>query len=428
MTEELKTQAPTDMKRLSFFGYLLIIITLGIFFTWAVFSRLDSGAIATGEIIPSGKVLTIQHKEGGVIKHIFVKDGDFVKKNDILLELDNINEKSELQIGQIDKNSLEYLIERLEAEKNGDANYDNKSVTLNENTHMQYQLYTARKEKQKKDKEILEKRISQTQEEILGYQSEISSLEQMLISAKETNEMNTKLYQDRYIDKRRVLESHNNMIDLEGKLGKKNAQISQAQEKIVETQLQIKQLKNQWKNDLLEQLKQAKDQLAITNEKIKIVLDKLSRSSIKAPRDGKINALKFNTIGGVIRASEEILEIVPENEKLIVEGKLKPDDIDVVHPGLNAYVRISAYKQRTHNAVKGQVTEVSANTFKDSQTGLSYYKFKIEIDPKELQNTEDILLQVGMLAQIEIVTGQRTALYYFIQPLVDSFDRSFKEE
>lgn len=424
---EHNSNAPTDMTTISKKAYILMIITVAIIFIWGYIARLDSGAIAMGEVIPSNKVTTVQHKDGGIIAKINVKDGESVEKGATLLELDNVSEKSELEIVKIDKASLESLIERLEAERDGESSYASKVID-SKNTKVQHQLFISRKEGLTKDTEILNKRIKQIEDEIIGHRAEISSLQQILLSAKETYEINSKLYQDRFIDKRKLLESQNFMADVEGKIGKKYSDISKAKQKITETKVQINRVKNQWENDILEQLKQAKDALAVTNEKYTILLEKVKRSIITAPTSGTIHGMQFNTLGGVIRAGEDILQIVPQNQELIIEANLMPNDIDSVHVGLKAYVRILAYLQRTYNAVSGEVIKISPKTFKDDQTGGTYYKVQIVIKEEELKKAKEIKLQTGMLVQVEIVTGERTALEYILQPLLESFRRSFKEE
>lgn len=429
MTQETQHnhQIPTDMKHYAKISYLLIVLTLGAIIFWGSFARLDSGAIAQGEIIPSSKSLTIQHKEGGIIRKIYIKDGDKITQGSPIIELENLIETSGFEIESIDKNSLEVLIKRLEAERDGRENFIAPLSPKYANQE-QFQIFLLRKEGLKKDTEILTKRIEQTKDEIDGYTAEIKSFETILASANETLTTNQELYKGRFIDKRKLLESQNFVADLEGKIGKKKSEIAQAEQKITETNLQIARLKNQWRNELLEQLKVAKETLAKVEQKVKVATDRIEKSTIFAPADGVIHGLQFNTVGGVVRAGEDILQIIPKDQILVVEAKVMPDDIESVHIGLEAFVRISAYKQRSHNAVKGSVIELSADTFKDPQTGTSYYKAKIMIDQKLLTEIEKITLQPGMLAQVEIVTGERTPFEYMIQPFVDSFARSFKEE
>lgn len=420
------TEIPLSTDKHSRVAFIIIIATLFVFIMWGYYSQLNSGAIASGEIIPSDKILTIQHQEGGIVEKIFVKDGQFVTRGDNLLELNAIVENSELQIIEREMEASKAMIERLKSERDG-KNYGYAKMS-NDSMQTQLDIFLARKESLKSDIEILNQRIEQTGEEIKGYEAEIKSLQMMLGTSKEANDMNRELYKNRYIEKRRVLESQNNLADIEGKIGKKQSEISIAKQKIIETRLQMERIQAQWKNDLLEELRKAQDNLDLNKNKIQIFKDKVKRSMVVAPEDGKIHAIKFNTIGSVVRAGEELMQIVPTNEHLVVEVKLSPDDIDSVHIGLRAYVRLSAYKQRDHNAVMGTVTEISPDTFKDPQLGISFYKAKIVIDEKELKEVEKMELHPGMLAQAEIVTGERNVLEYLIEPIVSSFQRAFKEE
>lgn len=424
--EELKN-IPTQTHHHSKIAWILVGSSLFILFVWGFFSQLNSGAVAMGEIIPSDKTLTIQHLEGGIIRQIYVKDGQMVKKGDKLLDLDQLVGGSELEINQNEKIALESLIKRLEAERDG-KNISHATSQQTPSQLTQIELFKTRKEGLSKDIAILKQRIEQMKQEIIAHKFEEKALSTMLSTAKEAQSMNQELYNSRYIDKRKLLDSQNNLADIEGKIGRKLADISQVNQKITETNLQIVRMQTQWKNDLLEELRKAQDNYIIACEKVKISSDKLKRSTIVSPDDGKIHGLKFNTIGGTIQAGIPILNLVPTNEKLIVEAKISPDDIDVVHVGLSAYVRITAFKQRTHNAVKGVVIAVSPDTYKEEQQGISYYKAKISIDPKELAGIQKMDLHPGMLAQVEIVTGERSAMHYLVQPVLDSFHRAFKEE
>lgn len=420
------TQIPLNTDKHSRVAFVIIIVTLFVFIIWGYYSQLNSGAIASGEIIPSDKVLTIQHQEGGIVEKIFVKDGQFVKKGDTLLELNALVNSSEMQIIQNEIGSLEAMIQRLKSERDG-VNYRSPKIAT-DSMQTQLDIFLSRKQSLKNDIEIMKQRIEQTEEEIKGYDAEIKALQTIFTTSKETNEMNAELYKNRYIEKRRYLESQNNLADIEGRIGKKRSDISIANQKITETRLQMQRVQAQWKNDLLEELRKSQDSLDLNQKKIKIFTDKVKRSMVVAPADGKIHNIKFNTIGSIVKAGEEIMQIVPTNENLVVEVNILPDDIDSVYIGLKAYVRITAFKQRYHNAVIGEVSEISADTYKDPQRGVSYYRAKIIIDNKELKEVEKMQLYPGMLAQAEIVTGERSVMDYLLEPIRASFTRAFKEE
>ncbi|MDD2697780.1 MAG: HlyD family type I secretion periplasmic adaptor subunit [Arcobacteraceae bacterium] len=420
------TEIPLSTDKHSRVAFIIIIATLFVFIIWGYYSQLNSGAIASGEIIPSDKILTIQHQEGGIVEKIYVKDGQFVKKGDKLIELNALADNSEVEIIQNEMDSLEAMIKRLKSERDG-VNYLTKKIKT-DSMQTQLDIFLSRKESLKNDLEIMKQRIEQTDEEIRGYEAEIKALQTILSTSKETNDMNAELYKNRYIEKKRYLDSQNNLADIEGKIGKKRSDIGIAKQKITETRLQMERIQAQWKNDLLEELRKAQDGLDLNQKKIKIFSDKVNRSIITAPEDGKIHNIKFNTIGSVVKAGEELMQIVPTNENLVVEVNILPDDINSVYVGLKAYVRITAFNQRYHNAIMGEVSEISADTYKDPQRGVSYYRAKIIIDNKELKEVEKMELYPGMLAQAEIVTGERSVIDYLVEPLRASFTRAFKEE
>lgn len=420
------TQIPLSTDKHSRLALIIIILTLFVFIIWGYYSQLNSGAIASGEIIPSDKVLTIQHQEGGIVEKIHVKDGQFVKKGDKLIELNALVDNSEAQIIQNEIQSLEAMIKRLKSERDG-VNYLSKKIKT-DSMQTQIDIFLSRKESLKNDIEIMKQRIEQTDEEIKGYEAEIKALQTILATSKETNEMNAELYKNRYIEKRKYLDSQNNLADIEGRIGKKRSDISIAKQKITETRLQIERIQSEWKNDLLEELRKAQDILDMNQKKIKVFSDKVNRNIIVAPEDGKIHNIKFNTIGSIVKAGEELMQIVPTNENLVVEVNILPDDINSVYVGLKAYVRITAFNQRYHNAIIGEVSEISADTYKDPQKGISYYKAKIIVNNKELKEIEKMELYPGMLAQAEIVTGERSVIDYLVEPLRASFTRAFKEE
>lgn len=421
---------PSSTKRHIIIG--LIVVCLGVFgiITWASVYKINAGAIAYGEIIPAENTIKVDHLEGGIVSAILIKEGDFVKVGQPLLELSSANAVAQLSVLQNDKMALEALIKRLEAEKD-EKQY---KVTNEHNTlasvATQIELFNVRKESLIQDTEILSQRIAQTEAEIMAMKSQEAALEKMFETVKEELELNIELYQHRYIERRLLLESKSKAADIEGSLGKIKAEIASAEQKIIETRFQILKNKSEWRNDLLEQLRKAHDELSTVNERLVAAEDIIMRSVIKAPADGIVQDLKFKTVGGVIPPNGFVMEIVPSDKELLIEAKVAPDDIDVVYPGLTSYVRLTAFKARSHFALKGEVIRVSAGTFKDERTGTTYYKAIVRIENDELENKRynDIKLYPGMIATVEIVSGERTVIRYLFDPVLDSFRKAFKEE
>ena len=182
------------------------------------------------------------------------------------------------------------------------------------------------------------------------------------------------------------------------------------------------------RKELLDELKTSKQKIADLQEKTYAQKDILTRTTIRAPITGKVVGLKVHTIGGVIKPGEVIMDIVPTNAKMLVEAKVNPLDIDVVHPGLTAKVRITVFKQRTTPLLLGKVTNVSADSFQDERTGEYYYQTEVSINDKELKKLQGEALYPGMPVEVMIITNRLTPWQYFIDPIKRSFSHAFRED
>lgn len=415
---------PVSIKKPIFYGRVFSIALGIILISWGTFSRLDSGAVAMGEVIPFGSALTVQHLDGGVIDAIFIKEGDNVIKGQPLLQLNPIDTDASFQMMIKERETIKTEIERLESEINGQAV---KSLTnqLAASYKTQLDLTHSRLAASTQDSAILSQQIAQSEREITALRSQRLAAEVILRNSEDQLRSDQDLYDQQYIEKSKYLESQSKASQSKGELGRIEAEISRAQQKIIETHFQIERSRSNWKNDSLEQLQKSQDDLASVEEKIRVVSDRKKRLIVYAPQDGKVKGFVFNTIGGVIKAGDTLMQIIPKNDRLVVQARLMPDDIEAIRIGLKAYIRISAYKSREHNAISGHVLSVSGDTFKDEHTGSAYYKVDIDLNRKDL---EKIKLYPGMLAQVEIITGSRTVLHYLVDPILESFHRSFKED
>ena len=181
-------------------------------------------------------------------------------------------------------------------------------------------------------------------------------------------------------------------------------------------------------SSVLEDLRRTQEAHAAALERVQVARERLARTRITAPQTGTIQGLKYTTVGGVIPPGGAIMDVTPASDNLVIEAQLLPDFIDVVHPGLPARVRLTAYKVRRHFTLRGKVTQVSSDTFKDERSGHTYYKVRVEVSDEELRNGGGVELAPGMQGQVEIVTGERTALRYLLDPVIDSMHRSMKEK
>lgn len=410
----------------------IVIYGVGSLLLWSVFAQLEQGAVAPGEVVPADYTKTLQHLEGGMVKEIKIKDGDRVTPGQELIVLDDTEARASTAILEYQLAAQQALVERLAAERDG------KPLPANTGpsgkvpaVETQLRLFEARRNSLRRNLSILGERLTETRAEVTGLQRQQSALKTQLDYAAEQNEMLKKLHEKNFISKPQLLDRSAQMAQVQANAGNTDAELAKAKQKVVETELEIDRTKNQWLNDVLEQLRVAQTDLSGIQEKLGVAKERLSHMRITAPHEGTVKGLRLTNAGAVIPPNSPVLDIVPDKEKLVIEASMSPDDIDLVHPGLEAHVQLSAYKARYHRSLDGAVTRVSADTYRDNQNNAparSFYRVRIEIGEEELKQYPDLRLTPGMQAQVTIVTGSRSPLRYLFDPVRQTFSRSFKEK
>jgi len=264
--------------------------------------------------------------------------------------------------------------------------------------------------------------------EIVALQSQSKSVKEKMAFTKEESKSLDELYREGIISRSRYLELKKETSELQGKKGEYEANISKVKQAINETELEIANIKTEKMNEVIKELQEVKTKIADLEERVFASSDILQRTIIRAPQDGIVNDLKFHTKGGVIAPAGEILEIIPQDDELIIEAKVSPQDIDVVRVGLKAKVRLSAYKTKSVPMLKGEVTDVSADSFQDQNDGSYYFTARVKINEKEVSRLKGVSLYPGMPAESHIITVSRTFMRYLFDPLSVSMNRAFREE
>ena len=426
LTAGLPDGVPVSFRGPGRAALLVFCATLGLFLLWGGFAPINSGAIAPGEIIPAGKTKTVQHLDGGMIRAIHVKDGDRVAAGQLLLQLEEAEAKGQLAIASTDAAAQEALLARLIAERDGAPLPALRGA--NQSVANQARLFEARRFALNKELEGLQRRIKMARAELTGWETKGRYLDTLSEHAVEESRINQDLYDKNFIAKPRLLQLESRKAETSASIAENVAEAARAQQKITEAEVAIAKLRNDWLNSVLEELRRAQEANAAAQERVAVARERLVRTRITAPQEGTVNGLRYTTLGGVVPPGGTLLEVTPVSDQLVVEAQLSPDDIDVVRPGLPARVRLTAYKVRRHFTLKGTVVQVSPDTFKDEKNGRSYYKIRVEIPESELGAVDRMSLVPGMLAQAEIVTGERSALRYLFDPVVDSFHRAMKEK
>lgn len=433
------TYASPDIlgRKIILYGCWMFVLLVIVPLVWSMVAPLYSAAIAPGQVILDSNKKTIQHLEGGIISEILVREGMSVNKGDVLVRLDATTTKASYEL--VKKQYIASLATeaRLIAERDKAENISfpaellsqqGKDPIVDENIDNQTRLFKTRRSNLEGQVAVLNQKVEQANKQIEGYESQIKSADSQLALLNEEIGVVSKLLRDGNASRPRLLALQRNAADIGGQKGQYVASISQAREAIVESQKNIINAQEEFLKDTLKELSDTQVTLSDLREKINANEDKLKRIDILAPIAGRVNDLKVHTVGGVIQPGEKLMDIVPDNDKLIVEAKVMPQDIDVVHDGLEASVRLTAYKTRKVPPVSGKVINVSGDRFNDERTGMSYYLARVEVDMKEIGQLENVHLYPGMPADVLIITGKRTALAYLWSPISDSFNKAFREQ
>ncbi|HUK60116.1 MAG TPA: HlyD family type I secretion periplasmic adaptor subunit [Stellaceae bacterium] len=427
-------RAPSDRGAIVVGGVVAAVFFGGLGL-WAAFAPLSSAAVAPGELRVDSHRKTVSHMEGGIVRSILVRDGDEVQQGQALIQLDDTQAMSNLTALQGQEYALLAAQARLAAERDNlpaiqfplaleracaDERFE--AICIG-----QENIFADRKKNLDGRISVLNEQIDQFHSEINGRQAQQDALEKQINIVGDETKRIKPLVDQNLLPQPRLLALQQQEAQLEGNRGEGMAEIAKAGQEIDATQIEIANALSQNRTDIANELRSTQDQLIGVEEKLRAAADVERRTTIVAPQSGKVVDLRYFTPGGVVKAGEPILDIVPQQDELIVEASVRPIDIEAVHKGLAAQVRLVAVPNRNSPTVKGVVTEVSADTLENKLTGQSYYTAEVAIPPQELSRLKDVKLFPGMPVDVLIVTGRRTLLNYLLDPLRSSFSRAFRE-
>ena len=426
----------TSLRGVTLAGNLLVLCFVLGLGTWSSFAPLESAAIAPGVVEPESSRKTIQHLEGGIVRKILVADGDVVSSGQTLIALDDTRARAEVeslraQLWDAMAREARLLAEQQDrdrvtfpAELQSIAERNAPAAAL---LSAQRNIYETRHEVFESQLAIINQKKSEITEEIQGLKAQAAAAAQRSAIVSEELDMVATLV-DKGLERRpRLLNLQREMADVEGRRGEIAAQISRAEQVINESNATRYKLESDRQNDIAQSLREAQNQKFQLREKLLGAEDQLSRTEVKAPEDGVVTELRIHTPGGVIAAGAPLLDLVPRQDRLIVTARLRPEDIDVVYPGLKAEVHLLPYNQRRVPRLKGTVMQVSADRLVDGRTEQSYYSTKIRVEDPRIAE-QHIRIIPGMPAQVFITTGHTTVALYALRPLIDSFHTAFHED
>jgi len=426
----------TRLHSVTLAGNLLVLCFMLGLGMWSSLAPLESAAIASGVVESESSRKTIQHLEGGIVGKILVSDGDVVRSGQTLIALDDTKARAEVQSLQGQLWDAMARQARLEAEQQGDEKLSYSDMLEQEASanlaaatilSAQQTIFLSRRKVFQSQVAVIRERRGQVEKEIEGLKAQEAAVAQRIDIAREERDMVATLVNKGLERRPRLLNLQREMADIEGRRGEIAAQISRAGQVISESQANLFKLESDRQSEIAQALREAQNQIFQLRERLPAARDQLSRTEIKAPEDGVVTDLRIHTPGGVIGAGAPLMDLVPRQDRLIVTARLRPEDIDVVHSGLNAEVQFVPYNQRRVPRLKGIVTHVSADRLLDKRTDQPYYATKIRIDDAQIV-ANDIQIIPGMPVQVFITTGRGTVALYALRPLLDSFHGAFRED
>ena len=415
---------------------IIILIFFGGFGTWAALAPLDSAAQAPGRVTVASNRKTVQHLEGGIVKVLLVKEGDAVAENQVLIQLDDTQARARLELLRARYDKLLATEARLEAERAFAAGIKFPASSTSRRNKSQVAkildaetaLFEARRRSVEGRIQIFHKRIAQLNKEISGLEAQIAAEDEQLALIQDERASFEILFKKGIVGKARLLALKREEAKLRGERGDHLSLIAKADQQIGATELEIIDLKNNMLNQVVSDLRNTQAELVDVSERLKAAEDIFLRTDIRAPQAGVVMGLNVHTETGVITPGQHLLDIVPEDDTLVIEAQVSPNDIDVVYAGLPSQVRLTAFKQRNTPMLAGELTRVSADSFTDERSGASYFLARVTIDAAELKKLDGRELYPGMGAEVMIKTGKRTTMDYILAPLTDSLRRAFRED
>ena len=420
-------------RRVRLFGYWVAILVFGGFGAWAVFAPLESAARGMGTVQVEGNRKPIQHFEGGIVSEILVASGDYVEKGQALIRLDTTQAEAERKIIEGRLWAKRALVDRLISERDDLESVifspwllditDERAVVA---VSSESALFEARRADRLGEIEVLEQRVTQLESQIEGTTSVVEAKTSVAESLRyELTELN-ELLEEGYVDKQRIRQLERSLAQTLGELADLNAQVAAAQVAIVETKLNILQLGKRFKTQVVDMLTQAQEEFYDFQQRFLAINDRVERTVIRSPSSGAVLALQPNTSGAVIAPGEELMAIVPDVDKLIIDAEMSPMDIDRIRVGQEAEVRFAVFKDAY--TITGKLVKVSADSLTNEETGQTYFKAKIELLDEDLQLLGENQLVPGMPADVLVKTGSRTLLGYITSPLQRMFENSLIED
>ncbi|MCX8572323.1 MULTISPECIES: HlyD family type I secretion periplasmic adaptor subunit [Hyphomicrobiales] len=403
------------------------------FVIWASVAEVDEIARGEGKVIPASKTQIVQASEPGVVQEIAVKVGQIVKKDDLIVRLDDTLNESSLGEQQAKARTLRARIARLKQEQEGRIAEplmcpDELVKTAPQICENEQKLLVARRQNFDTKLSVLKSRLDQREKELNEAKVNVTRLTDSLTVSDREAELVTSMVKRKLMAQTEQIRVDREQTEIRGQLNLAQETIKRTEAAIGEAKLQVDEFGLQLQQEALDELTQALAELSVVDETIRGATDRVARTDIRSPVDGIVNTLDVNTLGAFVQPGTVVAGIVPTSDTLLVEARVSPRDVAFIRPEQHALIKVSAYDFSIFGGLAGKVQNITADSLVDQNTGEPYYQVLVSTDRSELEKDgKSYSIIPGMISTVDIITGRKTILSYLLKPINKARNEALRE-
>lgn len=408
---------------------MALIALVGFFLVWAAFARIEEVTTGSGRVVPASKLQVVQNLEGGIVTEVLVREGASVTAGDTILRIDPTQAGSTLGETREKIDGYAALLARLDAEANGTEPVfsDELKARRPDLVKAEADNFQARQIGLLSAVAVLKTQEQQRSQEIVEIKDRIATLKRSLALAQEQLELMKPLVASMSVSRAEMLAVETRVNETAGTLSAAELSLPRLESAARESRDRIAEKVSAFRNEALQQMSTARFEAAVLSEQVKGSQDRVSRTTVKAPVSGIVKTVHVTTPGQVVQPGQSLIEIVPMNDTLLVEARVKPKDIAFLHPGQKAIVKLSAYDFALYGGLEGEVEHIGADSVTDDK-GETYYLINVRTSRRTLANKgEELPVIPGMVADVDVRTGEKTVLGYLMKPLTRMQQSALRE-